>query len=345
MAHMIPQHQEMNIQGHPSHPTLQAALQIDPNHPPPPPPGQAQHAPVQANSRKRKKVEGENGEPPTPAEPRRLRRSHEACARCRSKKIKASPVGRHRRQIPVASPLSRRLIFLTLITPRILQCDSKHPRCTACASAGVQCHQEDRHRQTLVARGHTEYLERQLLLCTALLKRHIPNFELNDIEAIAAREGVEIDQADTSTVSSDYAYGHGQNGTPASSSRAYPLRSEGYSGEGSPPRGYPPFGPPPGQPMMPPPGYPAPIPIPYGYPPPPPHMMPPPGYNPHIHPAFQHPPGPGPSHSPQEPRGSEPLPHDLSNSQVREYNFDLPSSICKLLFARPWLRHSAYLLP
>lgn len=51
--------------------------------------------------------------------------------------------------------------------------------------------------------------------------------------------------------------------------------------------------------------------------------MPPPGYNPHIHPAFQHQsppqaPAPIPSSAAQEPRGTEPLPHDLSSSEVSE---------------------------
>ncbi|KAI0703821.1 fungal-specific transcription factor domain-containing protein [Cytidiella melzeri] len=307
MAHMIPQHQEMNIQGHPSHPTLQAALQIDPNHPPPPH-MQAQQGPAQSNTRKRKKVEGENGEPSTPAEPRRLRRSHEACARCRSKKIKASPVGRHRRQIP---------------------CDSKHPRCTACASAGVQCQQEDRHRQALVDRGHTEHVERQNQLCAALLKRHYPNFDLNDLEAIAAREGIEIEQVETSSVAGGYAFA--QNGTPLSTHAAFPLRSEAHPGEGSP-RGFPPFQPPPGQSMMPPPpGYPAPLPLPYGYHPAA-HVMPPPGYNPHIHPAFQQQSPPHasvhvPNPSTQEPRGSEPLPHDLWSTQALAKAFGVNPAI------------------
>lgn len=86
------------------------SLQIDPNQPPPmQPPAAAQQQPqTPGPPRKRKKADPDSGEPPTPAEPRRLRRSHEACARCRSKKIKASPVGRHRRQIPVLSPLASR---------------------------------------------------------------------------------------------------------------------------------------------------------------------------------------------------------------------------------------------
>ena len=110
MAHMLPPHPELNLA--PS--SLQTALQMDQNQPPP---GQQQPPPTQpppqvTPSRKRKKTD--NGEEaPHPAEPRRLRRSHEACARCRSKKIKASPAGRHRRQIPVASTPAFR-ICLTL---------------------------------------------------------------------------------------------------------------------------------------------------------------------------------------------------------------------------------------
>jgi hypothetical protein len=109
MAHYLPTHGDPNLPPH----TLQTALQMDPNHPPPPhmqgPPTQP---PMISVPRKRKKVDPDSGEPAQPAEPRRLRRSHEACARCRSKKIKASPVGRHRRQIPVVSPISLRLTHL-----------------------------------------------------------------------------------------------------------------------------------------------------------------------------------------------------------------------------------------
>lgn len=50
--------------------------------------------------KRRRRADGAGEDGPAPAEPRRLRRSHEACARCRSKKIKASPVGRDRRQFP-----------------------------------------------------------------------------------------------------------------------------------------------------------------------------------------------------------------------------------------------------
>ncbi|KAJ1307347.1 hypothetical protein OPQ81_001453 [Rhizoctonia solani] len=97
--------------------------------------------------RKRKKIDDDKSQ--SPAEPRRLRRLHEACARCRGKKIK---------------------------------CDSKHPNCGACESAGVECKQEDRHRQTLQPRGHLEHLETQLAKCNALLSRLITGFTLDHID-------------------------------------------------------------------------------------------------------------------------------------------------------------------
>ena len=61
---------------------------------------QPQQAPSQA-PKKRRKQDSPHDDAASPSEPRRLRRSHEACARCRSKKIKASPVGSHRPQISV----------------------------------------------------------------------------------------------------------------------------------------------------------------------------------------------------------------------------------------------------
>lgn len=90
--------------------SLQSALQMDPNqhlqlqqqheqqqqqqqHEPP-------QTPAATSTKRRKRAEGNDDDGPASSEPRRLRRSHEACARCRSKKIKASPDGRHRRQFP-----------------------------------------------------------------------------------------------------------------------------------------------------------------------------------------------------------------------------------------------------
>jgi len=82
-------------------------------------------------------------------EPRRLRRLHEACARCRRKKIK---------------------------------CDSMLPNCGACQAAGVECTQEDRHRQTIKPRGYTDQLEAQLEKCTALLAKFIPGFKIEYLD-------------------------------------------------------------------------------------------------------------------------------------------------------------------
>ncbi|KAH9943706.1 fungal-specific transcription factor domain-containing protein [Amylocystis lapponica] len=303
MTHLLPPHADLNI----AHSSLQSALQIDPNQQQPPPPQQLappQQPPAQPPSRKRRKADTNGDEAPHPAEPRRLRRSHEACARCRSKKIK---------------------------------CDSKHPRCTACATAGTPCHQEDRHRQTLTPRGHTERIERQLLQCDALLKRHIPGFNLDNIDDVCAREGIEIDSVDQ-TVSTNFQFA--QSPQPGTSNRPYPLRTEVPQPPpgGSPPRPYP-YGPPPGQPMMPH-GYPAPMPMHYGPPGspygPPPHMPmqgpPPPGYNPHIMPPFQHPLHPHPAMQPRPPsshdiKGQDPLSYDMTSTQALAKSFGVHTSI------------------
>ena len=115
----------------------------------------------------------------------------------------ASPVGQHRRQFP-ALPLARPPL-LTLP----LQCDSKHPRCTACATAGTPCHQEDRHRQTLTLRGHTEHLEQKLAQCDAILKRRIPGFEMDNLDDILAREGVEVEAAVPPPISASFQFASG----------------------------------------------------------------------------------------------------------------------------------------
>ncbi|KAI0249882.1 hypothetical protein BJV78DRAFT_1323937 [Lactifluus subvellereus] len=167
-THVLPLHPQLDTRSPAGQNTIQKLDQqphTDPyprSAPPQPPP----------QGRKRKKTE--SGEPSsTLTEPRRLRRSHEACARCRSKKIK---------------------------------CDSKHPRCTACATAGTPCHQEDRHRQTLTLRGHTEYLEYKLAQCDALLKRHIPGFDSKNLDEILVREGVEVDLNAPLTISASFQF-------------------------------------------------------------------------------------------------------------------------------------------
>ena len=222
---------------------------------------------------------------------------------------------RKSRQVPSVSPDRKLPSPLANITLPTTQCDSKYPRCTACATAGTACEQEDRHRQTLTPRGYTERVERQLLQSVALLKRHIPGFDISNIDEICAREGLEVDH--NVAALSNYQW----------QSRPYPpLRP----GDPMPPKGFPPYPPIP-QPHMIPPGYP-PMPM-YGppgspYPPPPLGMQGPPGpYNPQIHPSFQHPPQvppqptpvhtqPRPSSADGELKGTDPQSNDLSNSQV-----------------------------
>ncbi|KDQ20570.1 hypothetical protein BOTBODRAFT_50643 [Botryobasidium botryosum FD-172 SS1] len=108
--------------------------------------------PAKVAGKKRKKPETAADEK-SEQTPRRLRRLHEACARCRSKKIK---------------------------------CDSKLPSCSSCELAGAECNQEDRHRQTLKPRGHTERLETQVAQCTKLLERFIEGFTLDKLEVYLA---------------------------------------------------------------------------------------------------------------------------------------------------------------
>ncbi|KAH7928274.1 hypothetical protein BV22DRAFT_1030926 [Leucogyrophana mollusca] len=228
---------------------------------------QLQQAPQQSRKRPRK-TDASSDDAASPSEPRRLRRSHEACARCRSKKIK---------------------------------CDSKHPKCTACATANVPCQQEDRHRQTLTLRGHTEYIERQIGLCEALLKRHIAGFSLNNLEDICAREGIELDGHP-----SDYSASPGQPFPPQPAGAPHP-GSQYYPPHMLP--GYSPHG----------------VPINYGPYPPPPHMMPGPvAYGPNIHPGFP-PQQPQPPMQPA-PQLSTPLPQ-TTNLEVKELNGTDPLSL------------------
>ncbi|KAG6336364.1 hypothetical protein ID866_2721 [Astraeus odoratus] len=296
MTHILPPHADLNLAPSSLHSALhmdhsqqqQQSQQQQPH--PPPQPQQAQQPAPQPASKKRRKGDGSENSVSSPSEPRRLRRSHEACARCRSKKIKASP------------------------------CDSKHPKCTACATAGVPCQQEDRHRQTLTLRGHTEFIERQIALCDALLKRHVPGFALANIEDICAREGIEIDGGPPPTP--DF-----QNGQSFPHGSAPPPGSSYY------------------HPQLVPPGYPHPgVPI-YG-PYPPPHIpMGPPGtYGPHVHPGFpppppQHMPGPHqmPPHSApppppasvtnQEVKGQDPQSLDVSDTRAIAKSFGVHPSI------------------
>lgn len=193
-------------------------------------------------------------------------------------------------------------------TTQTRQCDSKHPRCTACATAGVQCNQEDRHRKTLTPRGHVEKIERQLMQCSALLSIRIPGFSLDDLDKILAREGIEIDlPPDDGTEAFHLQAANGvhrqyHDGPPT------PLSAKGYP---YPPHmlhpGYPPM-------SMPPPGY-SPV-VPY------PHMGIGPAtmYDPRIHPAFQQhphaPPPPPQARADMDIKGQDPQANDMSSDQV-----------------------------
>ncbi|TFY62180.1 hypothetical protein EVJ58_g4017, partial [Rhodofomes roseus] len=109
-------------------------------------------------------------------------------------------------------------------------------------TAGTPCHQEDRHRQTLTPRGHTERIERQLLQCDALLKRHNPDFTLENLDDICAREGINIEYSEAAVTATFQFTAQQQGSPPASGARPYPLRNEvpQLPPGGSPPR-YPPY--------------------------------------------------------------------------------------------------------
>ncbi|KAG9315092.1 hypothetical protein JVU11DRAFT_4204 [Chiua virens] len=270
-------------------------------------PSQQQQAPSQ-QPKKRRKPDSPQDDVASPSEPRRLRRSHEACARCRSKKIKASPVGSHRPQISVRLSHSH---------PK---CDSKHPKCTACATAGVACQQEDRHRQTLTLRGHTEFIERQIALCDALLKRRLPGFNLSNLEEICAREGIELDGPPQPPPDFHSNQFHQHPNAPPPPSPYYPpLVPPGYPHPAVPIYGpYPPHIPMPG-----PPGTYAPHMHP-GFPPPPPqHMHPPP--QPILHPSPHQvpppPPPPPPHPSNAEVKGQDPQSLDMSDTPAIAKSF------------------------
>lgn len=216
-----------------------------------------------AATRKRRKQDG-TGEDGGGAEPRRLRRSHEACARCRSKKIR---------------------------------CDSKYPKCTACATAGADCQQENRLKQTLQPRGHTEQLERQLALAGALLKRYIPEFEYERIDDLCMREGIDINAVLSALNSTDQPHKLFTFPAPNLGPPSYPIHL--------------PYAPPP-------PGA--------SYPP----VMPPGTY---PLPAYQHPP-PFPIGPPAQPKiieiiGQDPQSNDMSNTEALAKNFGVNAAIVK----------------
>ncbi|KXN85857.1 Positive regulator of purine utilization [Leucoagaricus sp. SymC.cos] len=232
--------------------------------------------------KRRRKPEDDGG---GGAEPRRLRRSHEACARCRSKKIKASP------------------------------CDSKHPRCTACATAGTVCNQEDRHRQRLTPRGLTMRMEQMLAQCEALLKIHIQDFDINRLDEFLARAGLDPNSITAANLTADFQIQDAASPRPFQIDPAAPPPVQ----QGSP-KAYPVY---PGPPIIHP--YPPPhmMHYPGPYPPLPPHMQGPPGMYPPFHP---------PPPAPQVPRpvpvkGTDPNGNDMSDAETLAKNFGVSPGI------------------
>ncbi|EIW84129.1 hypothetical protein CONPUDRAFT_135691 [Coniophora puteana RWD-64-598 SS2] len=267
---------------------------------------QQQQAPARQTGKKRRNPDSNDDDAAGSSGQRRLRRSHEACARCRSKKIK---------------------------------CDSKHPKCTACATAGVACQQEDRHRQVLQPRGHVEHLEHRLIQCEALLKRRIPEFDIHNVDEFCHREGIEVNGPPPPDATGVYPPWMGAQAGPP-----FPQHPNG----GPPPANHQMPKGPYGHPMMTA-GYPM---MHMPYPPPPPgspypHMhMPmqgPPGpYPPPIHPGFPPPgpppaqaaPPPGPTQAPvpaQPPladvKGQDPPTWDLANPQGLAKGFGVNPNI------------------
>ena len=88
MAHVLPSNRQLDIRSPAGQNTIQKLDQQPYTDPQPRPAPAPAPAPAPHPQRKRKKAK--NGEPSTPAEPRRLRRLYEACARCRSRRIKVS---------------------------------------------------------------------------------------------------------------------------------------------------------------------------------------------------------------------------------------------------------------
>jgi hypothetical protein len=158
----------------------------------------------------------------------------------------------------------------------------------------------------LTPRGHTERVEHQLAQCEALLKRHIQGFDLNNLDEIVAREGV--DAATSLELSTAFQFG-GPSRVPPTSPGGSPGKGYPYTPHHMIPAGYPmalPFAPP---------GATYALPM---------QMQPPGPYNSQMHPTFQqlHPPMAPPLlpsrniHAPDI-RGQDPQANDMSSSQVR----------------------------
>ncbi|KAF9448605.1 hypothetical protein P691DRAFT_33139 [Macrolepiota fuliginosa MF-IS2] len=231
----------------------------------------------------------------------------------------------------------------------IVQCDSKHPRCTACATAGTVCNQEDRHRQRLTPRGLTVRMEQMLAQCDALLKHFIQDFDINRLEEFLARQGIDPNSINTANLSADFQI---QENAP----RPFQMDPAAPPNQQPSPKAYPMYPPP----MLPPyphhmmhyPGpYPPPLPphmqgppgIYAPFPPPPgPYGPPPPGHPGAPPQPAQAPPAPGP-HSPPHPppqppqtpiqhrlsvtKGTDPNGNDLSHPETLAKNFGVSPNI------------------
>ncbi|KAH8979320.1 hypothetical protein EDB86DRAFT_3108055 [Lactarius hatsudake] len=173
----------------------------------------------------------------------------------------------------------------------------------------------------------------KLAQCNAILKRRIPGFELENLEEILVREGVEV-EANVPPISASF-----RSTTPGPGMWQLPSQMLSYIPPG-------PHMIPPGYPPMPP-YYPAPNGAPY----PPPHMQPHPGYNPHLCPMFQHPPQPiPPQHLPPaqsvprpmssngpvpDIKGGDPGFHDMSNLRALAKSFGVAPDIIQDLKLGP----------
>ncbi|KAF9520914.1 hypothetical protein BS47DRAFT_1378679 [Hydnum rufescens UP504] len=72
-----------------------------------------------------------------------------------------------------------------------LQCDAKFPTCSACEANGIECVQEDKHRQTARPRWYLELVETQIRKCVALLSNFISTFELQRLDDYLSEFGID----------------------------------------------------------------------------------------------------------------------------------------------------------
>jgi hypothetical protein len=72
-----------------------------------------------------------------------------------------------------------------------LQCDAKFPTCSACEANGIECAQEDKHRQTARPRWYLELVETQIHKCVALLSNFISAFELERLDDYLSEFGID----------------------------------------------------------------------------------------------------------------------------------------------------------